>query len=286
MSTLDNGVVIDETTWNSQNFTPAQSVPAVYGQARNITGITVHWWGSYGQRFNDVANYLSRPGGNTSAHFVVEAGRVACLIDPRNAAWHAGSATGNATTIGIECRPEMTPGDLETLAYLIAWLEDVYGPMKIYGHRDWSSTACPGTYYDKLGWVIDRVNRIHAGAKTPAKPAPKRSVKPVDQSAPKQVAPYWVVEKGDTLSKIARYYYGESSQGTLDRLVKRNKLPNANSLKVGQKVYIPGPLVWTVDPGDTWQKIADYYGYDVAYLKSLNPGKEVKRGTVLTIYNG
>lgn len=162
MVRIGPNTVLDETTWNSPNYTPQSSVPAVFGMARNITGITIHHWGAEGQRFEDVANYLSRPNGNTSAHFVVEGGRAACLITPANAAWHSGSAVGNATTIGIECRPEMTEADFTSLVELIVYLEGIYGDMKIFGHKDWFNTACPGKYYHKLANLIDRVNEAKA----------------------------------------------------------------------------------------------------------------------------
>lgn len=164
--------VLDETTWNSPNYTPASSVPAVYGQPRRITGITIHHWGVEGQRYENVANFLSRRGGNTSAHFVVEAGRAACLVSPEHAAWHAGSAAGNATTIGIECRPEMSDADFQSLVELVVYLEGIYGDMKIYGHKDWSATACPGKYYNKLGTLIERVNAAKAGASASAQARP------------------------------------------------------------------------------------------------------------------
>lgn len=162
---------MDETTYNSPNYTPASQVPQVYGGPRTIQGVTVHWWGNPAERptFDGSASYLCRPNGNTSAHFVVEAGRVACLVSPANAAWHAGSAEGNRTTIGIECNPRMSEGDIQTLVELIAWIEDTYGPMKVYGHRDWHNTACPGTYYAKLPEIISRVNAQHS--KAPTKPA-------------------------------------------------------------------------------------------------------------------
>lgn len=173
MTTLHTGTVIDESTYNSQNYTPEGSVPAVFGRPRSTSRVTIHHWGSDGQRFSDVANYLSRPGGGTSAHFVVEAGRVACLIEPRHAAWHSGSAEGNATSIGIECRPEMSEADLNEVAALIAWLEGIYGPQEIWLHREWSATACPGRYANMRDEIIKRVNALqntsgHAHAPAPA----------------------------------------------------------------------------------------------------------------------
>ena len=268
---------LDESTWSSPNFTPAASVPAVYGQPRKITGVTVHHWGVDGQRYETVANFLSRPNGNTSAHFVVEAGRAACLISPANAAWHAGSAAGNATTIGIECRPEMTAGDVASLVELIAWLEGVYGPLKVYGHKDWHNTACPGRYYPRLGEIINRVNALESG-KAPA--APAQPSKPAAKSGPDTSGPYWTVEKGDTLGKIAAYY---GIPEKVKQIAAYNSV-DPRKLKVGQRIYIPGPLVWTVDPGDTWDKIDAYYGYSRGAVASRNPGARLTPGTVLKVW--
>lgn len=160
---------LDETTWNSPNYTAAGNVPAAFGMRREIKGITIHHWGAEGQRFENVCNFLSRPGGTTSAHFVVEGGRAACLISPAHAAWHSGSAVGNATTIGIECRPEMTAADFTSLVELVAYLESVYGELSIYGHKDFFNTACPGKYYPELANLVKRVNEAKKGvAITPA----------------------------------------------------------------------------------------------------------------------
>ncbi|MBM7052212.1 peptidoglycan recognition family protein [Rothia sp. ZJ1223] len=172
MTTLKTGTVVDETTWNSPNFTPEDSVPAVFGRPRSTGRITIHHWGADGQGFDAVCNYLSRPGGNSSAHFVVEAGRVACLVEPKNAAWHSGSAEGNATSIGIECRPEMSEGDINEVVALIEWLEDVYGPQEIWLHREWSSTACPGRYANMRDEIVRCVNVLQGTSGESSAPAP------------------------------------------------------------------------------------------------------------------
>lgn len=172
MTTLRTGTVVDESTWHSPNFTPAAAVPAVFGRPRTTGRITIHHWGNDGQNFNNVANYLSRKGGNTSAHFVVEAGRVACLVEPKHAAWHSGSAEGNATSIGIECRPEMSEGDLNEVVALIEWIEDTYGPQEIWLHREWSATACPGRYANMRDEIVRRVNVLQGTSGEAAAPAP------------------------------------------------------------------------------------------------------------------
>lgn len=170
MTTLKTGTVIDESTWNSPNYTPAAAVPAVFGRPRTTGRITIHHWGADGQNFNAVANYLSRAGGNSSAHFVVEAGRVACLVSPVNAAWHSGSAEGNATSTGIECRPEMSEDDINEVVALIEWIEDVYGPQEIWLHREWIATACPGRYANMRDEIVRRVNILQGTSGETAAP--------------------------------------------------------------------------------------------------------------------
>jgi len=39
---------------------------------------------------------------------------------------------------------------------------------------------------------------------------------------------------------------------------------------VGQRISIPGPLVWIVDPGDTLAGIAAHYGMDVSVVAAKN----------------
>ena len=158
------GYTLNETKYNSPNYTPAGAVAATYGMARTIRGVTIHHWGVDGQSIDGISSYLCRPGGNTSAHFSLQDGLVYCLVSPEDAAWHAGSAEGNATTIGIECRPEMTDGDLRTLVEFIQWLESVYGSLNIYRHQDWSSTECPGRYAGQIDWIVNQVNAGGGGA--------------------------------------------------------------------------------------------------------------------------
>ena len=59
-----------------RQHSPNQSSRAHYGYPPEPTGITIHWWGSTGQKHANVADYLARPNGNTSAHLVCSAGLV------------------------------------------------------------------------------------------------------------------------------------------------------------------------------------------------------------------
>jgi hypothetical protein len=160
---------IDESL-TAKGFTPAAYVPQVYGRPRTIESITIHWWGAYGQTHEGVVNFFVNGPGQTSAHFVASEGKVHCLVSPLDAAWHAGNPVGNATSIGIECRPEGTDGDYQTISELIRWLREQYGDLPLIPHRDWQSTACPGTY--DLARLDAMARSLPAAAPATA-PAPK-----------------------------------------------------------------------------------------------------------------
>ncbi|UDL14869.1 endolysin [Arthrobacter phage Sarge] len=138
----------------AKGFTRAADVPAIFGRPRTLDGIVIHHWGLPGQTHDGVVDFFVNGPGTTSAHFVVSEGRIHCLVSPEDAAWHSGNAVGNATTIGIECRPEATPGDYLTVAELVRWLRDQYGPLPLSPHRQWQSTACPGV------WDLNRINAL------------------------------------------------------------------------------------------------------------------------------
>ena len=152
------------TQFNSPNYTPSSQVPAVYGMARVVEGVTYHWWGDPRQnpQFMNIVNYLCRPNGDTSAHVVGEAGRVAWIIDAQHAAWHAGSARGNATTVGYECNPRLSDGDYETMGEFHYDMEKAYGRrLSIYVHKEWSSTSCSPIDKGRIRAIADR---FHQGA--------------------------------------------------------------------------------------------------------------------------
>ena len=140
-----------ETQFNSPNYTPAAQVAKVFGIARTISGVTDHWWGTWsGQTFEGIVSWLCRPGGNTSAHEVIDVDRVACIVGFMDAAWHSGNAIGNATTIGREHNPNpaVRQAVMNTSAENLADLRDpnAFGDVLLYGHRDWTPTQCPGDF--------------------------------------------------------------------------------------------------------------------------------------------
>lgn len=265
---------INESLSDSE-WTAPINVPAVFGGTpRRIESITIHHWGSFGQTHDGVVDFFVNRNPNTSAHFVVSDGRIHCLVSPVNAAWAAGNAYGNATSIHIEARPERTPGDVKTVAWLVHWLRKQYGAnLPLKAHREWSPTACPGI------WDLAEVDRQARALSAPVKPAaPKPIVKPAPKPAPKPAAKpaptpaglHWIVEKNDTLGEIAAHY-----GVNLSVLMKHNKITNPGIIHVGQKISIPGPLVWVVDPGDTLAEIAAHYGLTTAVVAARNGIKNV-----------
>lgn len=127
-------------------WSPNYSSGRPYG---DVDSITIHHWGVDGQSHQNVVNYLCREDGDSSAHYVASAGRVTQLVHDYDRAWHAGPG-GNPRSIGIECRPEMTDGDVATVIGLIQAIRAEHGPLPIVGHRDWMSTDCPGRWYSHL----------------------------------------------------------------------------------------------------------------------------------------
>lgn len=135
-----------------------------------LQGVVVHWWDDPAKRpsLAGVRSWFKNPASQVSAHYVVEAGTVVQMVADENTAWHAGGPHWNNRTIGIECNPRMSAGDLETVAQLIADLERKHGPLLVYKHSDVNpGTSCPGTYGAKIAWLVNRVNQL----KTAAKPA-------------------------------------------------------------------------------------------------------------------
>lgn len=136
------------TNRDSPNYTPAASARAAYGMDRVIEGVVIHHWGDPDKNptFDGIVNYMCRAGGNTSAHYVCEAGRVSCIVAPYDIAWHAGTAWGNARTIGIELNPRASDADYDTAAELVADIRSAYGDVPIYWHSYFVNTLCPGRY--------------------------------------------------------------------------------------------------------------------------------------------
>lgn len=280
MTTLDNGVVVDESI-NAVHVTRAANVPGTFNDGpRRIESITGHHWGALGQNFDTVTGYLASDNDrSSSAHYIAEDGRVTCIVTPDDAAWHAGTAEGNTTSIGIEMRPEATDGDYHTVAALIRFIRSIYGDVPLLPHNHWIQTDCPGV------WDLARLDSLARGTATPA-PAPAPTPAPAPAPRPgfnPAVDIHWHVEPGDTLGKIQAYYNGPS----VTQIAAYNGISNPDVISAGTDVFIPGPLVWVIEGPDTIRSIAAYYGLDADYLAHKNglPGadSEIYIGNTLTV---
>lgn len=262
--------VIDESH-NARGFTPG-SMPGV---RRTIEEIIIHHWGAFGQTHDGVVNFFENGPGATSAHFVVSGKRVTCLVSPADIAWHAGNWTVNCRSIGIECRPEATDEDYATVAELVRWLREQYGNLPLRRHRDYFPTACPGQ------WDIGRIDALARAVDQVMDPV-------VTQATPNAPRTYsdnelhWIVERGDTLSKIAQHYYGDVKYA--DTIAKYNNV-DPTKLRIGQKIWVPGPIRWTIEGPDTVQSICDYYGISWEWLARYNPAQVWGPDTELYIGN-
>lgn len=163
------------TKYDSPNYTS--------GRPYGIKCIVIHWWGDPNTHptFEGVVKTLCSPSRGASAHYVVEADRVACIVDPDDRAWHAGDGVGvrskgNDMGIGIECNPRQSDGDYVTIAALIRDLRVEYGDLPLIHHRDCSATQCPGSY------DLARLDRLARGLVAPPNPVP---VQPATQSVTK-----------------------------------------------------------------------------------------------------
>lgn len=178
------------TNYDSGNFgyprgTKGQNVPKE---------IIIHHWGVDGSSFWGVVNWLCRNGGGSSAHLVVEAGRAACLVNYSDAAWHAGDGYVNMNSIGIECRPEMSAEDMQTVAEVIADLWKTFGKLPLRGHRDVQPTACPGRWYSQLRALETMAAQYMENGRpttTPTKPIQMNASKTVDTLAREVLAGNW-----------------------------------------------------------------------------------------------
>lgn len=263
-----------ETQYTSNNATPAASVPAAFEIGpRTIEGITIHHWGDpkLNPSYIGIVNYLCRAGGNTSAHYVVTGTdrKVACIVDPVDAAWHAGSKWGNVHTIGIELDPRARDEDYDVAAELIADIRSAYGDVPIYWHSYFTQTACPGA------WNADRLDALsytkyshatewgqggtknQAPAPAPAAPAPVAVPAPTLYKLVidgKQVAAY----SNDSNAYKGYVEYGSKGSITFNNVAVTKELKDK---------FAPSPTTQAPDTSvqpDTGKPVAEKDGYTEA----------------------
>lgn len=118
--------------------------------------------------------------------------------------------------------------------------------------------------------VVVTVTSIGRSGKRPgAGPSPPAAVH--------NVPPYWIVRPGDTYAQIS-----QQTGLTITQLEAFNPQINPQALQPGQRLNLwqhppaprpkpPGPMFWTVAPGDSLGLIADKTGVNLATIEQLNP---------------
>jgi LysM repeat protein len=103
-----------------------------------------------------------------------------------------------------------------------------------------------------------------------------RTARPSNAAAGK-LPPYWIVRVGETFTQIA-----EKTGLSIAQLEAFNPQADPNNLVPGQRLNLwrhppaprpppPGPMFWTVRPGESFGSIAAKTGINIIKLEELNP---------------
>ena len=124
------------------------------------------------------ATFKNRTRGASAHYGVGRNSNVDKYVNESDIAWHAGNWDANRTSVGIENvnssgspKWDIDPKTVDTLVELlcdIAKRHDLL-PLKVgvnlFGHKDFTATACPGKLYKQLRTIAKRVNKL-AGKNT------------------------------------------------------------------------------------------------------------------------
>lgn len=139
--------------------------------------------------FNGIARTFQNPNRGASAHYGVgRDNNVDQYVQEGNIAWHCGNWPGNQSSVGIENvndggAPNWPVGEatFNTLVELVRDIAARNGLGKLvvgqnlFGHKDFSATACPADLYGKLQRLADAVNGGTGGGANPVPSAPRKS---------------------------------------------------------------------------------------------------------------
>lgn len=186
-----------ETQYNAPAYMAGRS-------GHDVTGIVVHHYGVMGSTYAGTIRTLTKPTAAASAHFVIDADRVAQLVALSDTAYHADNWPVNLCTIGIECPPEATTEQVDTLVQLIAGLYKSYGRvLPLSGHCDHAPTQCPGRYYSMLQDIQARATELYQGADDPEQPEQDNPPDWAQESAD------WAIDNGLVAGDGKRYGWDE-----------------------------------------------------------------------------
>lgn len=238
-----------------------------------ILYIVIHHWDDPAKKplMEGAISTLCNPRRGTSAHYVVEAGRVVKLVDESNTAWHAGNFKINQQSIGIECNPRASEEDKKTIGELINNIQSRHGQLKIIGHKDVVSTGCPGYYYPPATVLAPYIKK---GASSAPASKPSTTTKPsstpsasIDQLARDVIAGKY--GNGDARKKALGSKYNEV-QARVNELLKSgtSSKPATSSKKSNEQIareVIQGK--W--GNGEDRRKRLTAAGYNYATVQSI-----------------
>ena len=165
---------------------PADVSNYTKGRTKAVDRIVIHHAAT--TSFDGIGTTFKNPSRNASAHFGVgRNGNVDQYVDVANTAWHAGNWDVNCSSIGIENVNSTGAPDwgideatVDTLVELVYDLAKQNGllPLSVgknlFGHKDFSSTACPGQLYGRLGEIASRVNAMSGDGNIVVTPKPNK----------------------------------------------------------------------------------------------------------------
>lgn len=172
------GYNVRQNPAHPNNYTPGR-------QGATVNKIVVHHAAT--TDFDGIARTFQNPNRAASAHYGVGRNQnVDQYVQEGNIAWHCGNWEGNKTSVGIE-NVNKTGGpdwlvDDSTFNTLVELCKDIatrngLGKLvvgkNLFGHKDFSATACPASLYGRLQQLADAVNSSAGGGANPV-PAPAR----------------------------------------------------------------------------------------------------------------
>jgi N-acetylmuramoyl-L-alanine amidase len=263
-----------------------------YKAGKKITprGIMVHSTGAnnpYLKRYiqpddgiigkNVFNNDWNRPGKKVCVHAFIgkdKNGVVRCYqtLPWDHRGWHCGKS-GNDTHISFEiCENDLKDRNYFNQVYntaveLCAYLCKKYGlkPASIIDHSEGYKKGIASNHADVSHWFPK-----HGKSMTTFRKDVETLLKKEEEQQKKAEAPlgFYIVEKGDTLSGIAKKY-----GATVTQLVRLNDIKNPNLIYPGQKIKLPF-IYHTVVKGDTVWELARKYGSSVKQIAEWNKLKD------------
>lgn len=220
------------------------------GRTHKIDTITIHCMAGNltVERCGDL--FMNKNRQCSSNYGIGSDGRIAMYVEEANRSWCSSNKANDMRAVTIEVAndggaPEwhVSAKAMDSLILLVADICKRNGIEKLnwswtkndrinhlYGcnmtvHRDFAAKSCPGNYlYLNHQFIADEANKL-IGCYVPPKPA----------QIPTPSAVYYIVQKGDTLSKIAKTY-----KTTVQALLNLNsdKIKNPNVIQVGWKLRV------------------------------------------------